>query len=77
MSELPAGAERCRVARDRHFDPRVSAAWIMDATRMEATRMIHKNWQELIKPTQLVVKPGNDPAARQPSSPNRSSVASA
>ena len=23
--------------------------------------MIHKNWQELIKPTQLVVKPGNDP----------------
>jgi len=24
--------------------------------------MIHKNWQELIKPTQLIVKPGNDPA---------------
>ncbi|MEO1678407.1 MAG: DNA-directed RNA polymerase subunit alpha [Pseudomonadota bacterium] len=24
--------------------------------------MIHKNWQELIKPTQLVVKPGHDPA---------------
>ncbi|MGS4947194.1 DNA-directed RNA polymerase subunit alpha [Meridianimarinicoccus sp. RP-17] len=24
--------------------------------------MIQKNWQELIKPTQLVVKPGNDPA---------------
>ena len=24
--------------------------------------MIHKNWQELIKPTQLVVKPGADPA---------------
>ncbi len=24
--------------------------------------MIHKNWQELIKPTQLVVKPGNEPA---------------
>ena len=24
--------------------------------------MIHKNWQELIKPTQLVVNPGNDPA---------------
>jgi len=24
--------------------------------------MIHKNWQELIKPTQLEVKPGNDPA---------------
>ncbi|MEL7106994.1 MAG: DNA-directed RNA polymerase subunit alpha [Pseudomonadota bacterium] len=23
--------------------------------------MIHKNWQELIKPGQLVVKPGNDP----------------
>jgi DNA-directed RNA polymerase subunit alpha len=23
--------------------------------------MIHKNWAELIKPTQLVVKPGNDP----------------
>jgi DNA-directed RNA polymerase subunit alpha len=23
--------------------------------------MIHKNWQELIKPTQLVVKPGADP----------------
>ncbi|RVT82556.1 DNA-directed RNA polymerase subunit alpha [Rhodobacteraceae bacterium CCMM004] len=22
--------------------------------------MLHKNWQELIKPTQLVVKPGND-----------------
>jgi DNA-directed RNA polymerase subunit alpha len=22
--------------------------------------MIHKNWQELIKPTQLIVKPGND-----------------
>jgi len=28
---------------------------------MEATGMIQKNWQELIKPTQLVVKPGNDP----------------
>ncbi len=24
--------------------------------------MIHKNWQELIKPTQLDVKPGNEPA---------------
>ena len=24
--------------------------------------MIHKNWQELIKPTQLDSKPGNDPA---------------
>ncbi|MEO9827147.1 MAG: DNA-directed RNA polymerase subunit alpha [Paracoccaceae bacterium] len=24
--------------------------------------MIHKNWQELIKPTQLEIKPGNDPA---------------
>jgi DNA-directed RNA polymerase subunit alpha len=24
-------------------------------------RMIHKNWAELIKPTQLEVKPGNDP----------------
>ncbi|MCA8881322.1 MAG: DNA-directed RNA polymerase subunit alpha, partial [Rhodobacteraceae bacterium] len=24
--------------------------------------MIQKNWQELIKPTQLDVKPGNDPA---------------
>ena len=24
--------------------------------------MIHKNWQELIKPTQLVVKPGADAA---------------
>ena len=24
--------------------------------------MIHKNWQELIKPAQLEVKPGNDPA---------------
>ena len=24
--------------------------------------MIHKNWQELIKPTQLGIKPGNDPA---------------
>ena len=30
-------------------------------TRMEG-RMIHKNWAELIKPTQLDVKPGNDPA---------------
>ena len=29
---------------------------------MEATRMIHKNWQELIKPAQLDVRPGNDPA---------------
>ncbi|MEQ8368511.1 MAG: DNA-directed RNA polymerase subunit alpha, partial [Roseicyclus sp.] len=26
--------------------------------------MIHKNWQELIKPTQLVVNPGNDPAKK-------------
>ena len=26
--------------------------------------MIHKNWQELIKPTQLVVSPGNDPARK-------------
>ena len=24
--------------------------------------MIHKNWQELIKPAQLDVRPGNDPA---------------
>ncbi|MEM0938025.1 MAG: DNA-directed RNA polymerase subunit alpha [Pseudomonadota bacterium] len=24
--------------------------------------MIHKNWQELIKPTQLVTKPGHDPS---------------
>ena len=24
--------------------------------------MIHKNWAELIKPTQLEVKPGTDPA---------------
>jgi len=23
--------------------------------------MIHKNWQELIRPTQLDIKPGNDP----------------
>ena len=23
--------------------------------------MIHKNWQELIKPTQLDIKPGADP----------------
>jgi hypothetical protein len=43
---------------------------------MEA-RMIHKNWQELIKPTQLDVKPGNDPSRRRPWSPNRSSAASA
>ena len=28
-------------------------------------RMIHKNWAELIKPTQLDVKPGNDPRVRQ------------
>jgi DNA-directed RNA polymerase subunit alpha len=28
---------------------------------MEAIRMIHKNWQELIKPTQLEVKLGGDP----------------
>lgn len=26
--------------------------------------MIHKNWQELIKPTQLEIKPGNDPARK-------------
>jgi hypothetical protein len=39
--------------------------------------MIHKNWQELIKPTQLVVKPGADAPASQPSSPNRWSAASA
>ncbi len=26
--------------------------------------MIHKNWQELIKPAQLEVKPGNDPARK-------------
>ena len=39
--------------------------------------MIHKNWQELIKPTQLVVKPGPMPRAPRPSSPNRWSVASA
>jgi DNA-directed RNA polymerase subunit alpha len=29
---------------------------------MEAKRMIHKNWAELIKPTQLEVRPGADPA---------------
>jgi DNA-directed RNA polymerase subunit alpha len=28
---------------------------------MEAERMIHKNWEDLIKPAQLDVKPGNDP----------------
>ncbi|PRX35487.1 DNA-directed RNA polymerase subunit alpha [Meinhardsimonia xiamenensis] len=26
--------------------------------------MIHKNWQELIKPTQLEIKPGDDPARK-------------
>ncbi|MEP5759196.1 MAG: DNA-directed RNA polymerase subunit alpha [Litoreibacter sp.] len=26
--------------------------------------MIHKNWQELIKPTQLEIKPGNEPARK-------------
>ena len=26
--------------------------------------MIHKNWAELIKPTQLEIKPGNDPARK-------------
>ena len=26
--------------------------------------MIHKNWQELIKPTQLIVQPGTDPARK-------------
>jgi DNA-directed RNA polymerase subunit alpha len=26
--------------------------------------MIHKNWQELIKPNQLEIKPGNDPARK-------------
>ena len=26
--------------------------------------MIHKNWQELIKPNQLDIKPGNDPARK-------------
>jgi DNA-directed RNA polymerase subunit alpha len=31
---------------------------------MEATHMIHKNWQELIKPTQLVVTPGANPATQ-------------
>jgi DNA-directed RNA polymerase subunit alpha len=29
---------------------------------MEANHMIHKNWADLIKPGQLVVRPGNDPA---------------
>jgi len=29
---------------------------------MEADFMIHKNWQELIKPTQLDVRPGHNPA---------------
>jgi DNA-directed RNA polymerase subunit alpha len=29
---------------------------------MEAIRMIHKNWQELIKPQKLQVKPGADPS---------------
>jgi len=31
---------------------------------MEATHMIHKNWQELIKPTQLDVIPGANPATQ-------------
>jgi hypothetical protein len=39
--------------------------------------MIHKNWQELIKPTQLVVHRAMMPPARRPSSPNRWSAASA
>src|SRR5690554_1877741 len=25
-------------------------------------RMIHKNWSDLIRPTQLVIRPGSDPA---------------
>jgi hypothetical protein len=41
-------------------------------------KMIHKNWQELIKPTQLDIRSGGDPArARRRWSPNRSSAASA
>jgi hypothetical protein len=36
-----------------------------------------KNWQELKKPNSLEVKPGGDPSARPPSSPNRWSAASA
>src|SRR5574343_1815180 len=44
-------------------DPRASAAfWTWAADRYGGESMIHKNWQELIKPTQLVVKPGADAA---------------
>ena len=39
--------------------------------------MIHKNWAELIKPTQLEVRPGNDPLRQATVSPNRSSAVSA
>ena len=39
--------------------------------------MIHKNWQELIRPTALEIKVGADPHRRRPPSPSRWSVASA
>ncbi len=39
--------------------------------------MIHKNWAELIKPTQLEIKPGADSSAWPPSSRNRWNAASA
>jgi hypothetical protein len=35
--------------------------WVAE-TGIEETTMIHKNWAELIKPSQLEVKPGNEPA---------------
>ena len=39
--------------------------------------MIHKNWQELIRPTALEIKAGADPHRQATASPSRWSGASA
>jgi hypothetical protein len=39
--------------------------------------VLQKNWQDLIKPEKLVTEAGVDAGASRPSSPSRSSAASA
>src|SRR6056297_1100492 len=53
LGERPAPSLRSSGARDLGHGSRAG---------MEATYMIHKNWQELIKPPALEVKPGHDPS---------------
>jgi DNA-directed RNA polymerase subunit alpha len=62
---ITAGAGEFHAAPVRHFETSGVCTFLDMGRRQEwRDRMIHKNWAELIKPTQLDVKPGNDPARK-------------